>query len=111
MTEKSSRALGEAIRAARISANLVQEDLAALVNIGTSTLQLIESGRANGTSIFTVLRILAATSSPLEALDETYKTLETSYSGATSNERNPERGPRSRQPRLRTFAQNSSNHP
>jgi transcriptional regulator with XRE-family HTH domain len=53
--------LGECIARARRRKKLRQEDLARLVGIGTSTLRSIEKGTSTGTSVLTVLRLLAAT--------------------------------------------------
>lgn len=65
-------ALAACVVSARHSANLTQEQLARAVGIGTSTVRQIESGNANGTSITTVLRILLATETPLDALADVY---------------------------------------
>lgn len=53
--------LGQCIARARQDKKLRQEDLARLVGIGTSTLRSIEKGTSTGTSVLTVLRLLAAT--------------------------------------------------
>lgn len=56
-----SALLGRCVKRARESKGMRQEDLARIVGIGTSTLRGIERGTAQGTSVFTVLRLLAAT--------------------------------------------------
>lgn len=56
-----SALLGTCIRRARRAKGMRQEDLARLVGIGTSTLRGIERGTSQGTSVMTVLRLLAAT--------------------------------------------------
>ena len=72
MSVKGKSAAGEALAAcvssARRAAHLSQEDLARAAGIGTSTLRQIESGKATGTSIFIVFRLLSAAGSSLEAL-------------------------------------------
>lgn len=65
-------ALASCVSSARHAAHLSQEDLARAAGIGTSTLRQIESGNATGTSIFTVFRLLSATGSSLEALDDAF---------------------------------------
>lgn len=72
--EKSAAgaALATCVSSARRAAHLSQEELARTAGIGTSTLRQIESGKATGTSVFTVFRLLAATGSTLDALDAAF---------------------------------------
>lgn len=56
----ASVGLGSLISKRRRELGLTQEHLARSVGIGTSTLRLLESGRAAGPSLFTVLRVLRA---------------------------------------------------
>lgn len=76
MSAKEKSAAGAALAAcvssARRAAHLSQEELARAVGIGTSTLRQIESGKATGTSVFTVFRLLAATGCTLDALEAAF---------------------------------------
>lgn len=65
-------ALAACVSSARHAAHLSQEDLARAAGIGTSTLRQIESGKATGTSIFIVFRLLSAAGSSLESLDDAF---------------------------------------
>lgn len=67
---KASRALGSAVRDARLRRGLTQEQVAASAGIGTSTLRQIEAGNAHGPSLFAVLRLVAALGEDLAILDE-----------------------------------------
>lgn len=68
----AGEALAACVSSARHAAHLSQEELARAAGIGTSTLRQIESGKATGTSIFAVFRLLAASGSGLEALDAAF---------------------------------------
>jgi len=68
----ASEALATCVSSARHAAHLSQEDLARAAGIGTSTLRQIESGKATGTSIFIVFRLLSAAGSSLDALDDAF---------------------------------------
>lgn len=65
-------ALAQCVRHARAERGLRQEDLARAAGIGTSTLRAIESGRGAGTSVFTVMRILAVTGRTVHDLDQVF---------------------------------------
>ncbi|WP_352230699.1 helix-turn-helix transcriptional regulator [Agromyces sp. NBRC 114283] len=70
---RAGAALGECVRGARRAAGLRQEDLARKAGVGTSTLRLIESGSATGTSLFAIFRLLQACGVPLAALEDVYR--------------------------------------
>lgn len=57
MTEPSVR-LGTLLREARERREMRQEDVARAVAIGTSTYRSLESGKASGPSLYTVLDLL-----------------------------------------------------
>jgi transcriptional regulator with XRE-family HTH domain len=64
-----SRELGLLVARARSAKKMRQEELARAAGIGTSSLRLLESGRSNGPSVFTVLRLLKVLDVDVRALE------------------------------------------
>lgn len=54
-----ARRLGRLIRSARVAKKFDQEKVARQVQIGTSTLRAIETGRVRGPSVYTILRLMS----------------------------------------------------